>query len=166
MTLARMHRVVTSHNEKGQAIVARNSFISTEILPNGVGSALIWSSASSPADVNSKDDKALDDTGFVNNGSVFRIVDLPPRSSGALHRSVSLDYIIVQKGPIILTLDDGTKTKIDEGDFVVQQATMHGWDNESDEWARFLAIMLPAEAPVVGGHELHTDLGALFGVGN
>lgn len=161
-----MRRIVTSHNEKGQAIVARDSHISTEILLHGPGSVTIWSSASSPADVDSKDDNALADTGFVNNGSIFRIVDFPPRSVGVFHRSLSLDYIVVQKGSVTLTLDDGSKTKINQGDFVIQQATMHGWDNESDEWARILAIMLPAKAPVVGGQELQTDLSALFGGGN
>jgi len=158
-----MRRVVTSHNEKGQAIVARHSEISTQILPHGAGTALIWSSDSSPADVNSNDDKALDETGFVNNGSYFRIVDLPPKSEGALHRSLSLDYVIVQKGRVTLHLDDGTKTNLNQGDFVIQQATMHGWDNDSDEWARILAIMMPAKPPVIAGQELQTDLSALFG---
>lgn len=39
---------------------------------------------------------------------------------------------------------------------------MHGWDNDSDEWARLLAIMLPAHAPTVGQTELQEDLTALF----
>jgi quercetin dioxygenase-like cupin family protein len=145
--------------------VARDSKISTEILPHGPSSTLIWSSATSPADVSTSDDNALADTGFVNNGSIFRIVDLPPRSSGAVHRSLSLDYIILQKGNVVLTLDDGSRTMVNEGDFVVQQATMHGWDNETDEWARMLCIMLPAKAPVVDGKELQTDISALFGPG-
>ncbi len=143
--------------------MARDTQLSIEILPHGPGSVLIWSSEESPANVDSRDDKALADIGFVNNGSIFRIVDLPPRSVGALHRSLSLDYIIVQKGSVTLTLDNDTKTKVDQGDLVIQQATMHGWDNETDEWARILAIMLPAKAPIVGGNELQTDLTALFG---
>ncbi|KAJ9655220.1 hypothetical protein H2198_005836 [Neophaeococcomyces mojaviensis] len=161
-----MRRIVTSHNEQRQAIVAHDSQISTEIPPQGAGTVLIWSSSESPADVASADDKALADTGFVNNGSIFRIVDLPPKSVGPLHRSISLDYIIVQKGTVTLTLDDGSRTKANEGDVVIQQATMHGWTNETDEWARILAIMLPAKAPVFGGNELQTDLAALFEAGN
>ncbi|KEF54718.1 uncharacterized protein A1O9_09160 [Exophiala aquamarina CBS 119918] len=163
--LSPMRRVVTSHNAQGQAIVARDSEISVDMLPHGAGSALIWSSDSSPANINSGDDAALTDTGFVNKGSIFRIVDIPPRSVGALHRSLSLDYVIMTKGSITLSLDNGTRTKIREGDFVIQQATMHGWDNDSDEWARLIAIMLPAKAPVTEGKELSEDLSALFGSG-
>lgn len=157
-----MRRIVTSHNERGEAIVSRDNQISTEILPHGAGSALIWSSESSPADVSSSDDKALTETEFINQGSIFRIVDLPPKSQGALHRSISLDYIIVQHGTVVLTLDDGSRTKVDQGGFVVQQATMHGWDNDSDDWVRLLCIMLPGKAPVVNGKEVQTDLTALF----
>ncbi len=165
-SLPPMRRLVTSHDQRGQSVLARDTQISTELLPHGAGSALIWSSDESPAEVASADDKALSNTGFVNNGSIFRIVDLPPRSVGALHRSISLDYIIVQKGTATLTLDDGSKTPVHEGDFVIQQATMHGWDNATDEWARIIAIMLPARAPVVGGKELQEDLAALFGAGD
>ncbi|KAI1634867.1 hypothetical protein F4809DRAFT_664995 [Biscogniauxia mediterranea] len=161
-----LRRIVTSHNERGEAVIARDSQISTEILPHGTGSALIWSSDTIPADVSSPDDRALADTGFVNSGSIFRIVDIPPHSVGALHRSISLDYVIVQKGPVVLTLDDGSKTKVNEGEIVVQQATMHGWSNEGDGWVRLLVIMLPANAPVVAGRELQTDLFALFGPKN
>lgn len=156
-------RIVTSHNEQGQAIVAHDTHIGTPILPHGAGSIVLWSSASSPASVDSKDDQALGDTGFVNNGSVCRVVDLPPRSVGALHRSLSLDYIIVQEGSVTLTLDDGTRMNVNRGEMVIQQATMHGWDNETDQWARILAIMLPAKAPTVAGKELDNDLDALFG---
>ncbi|KEF51588.1 uncharacterized protein A1O9_12223, partial [Exophiala aquamarina CBS 119918] len=61
----------------------------------------------------------------VNNGSIFRILDVPPRTLVALHRSLSLDYIIVLKGPVVLTLDSGTRETINQGEFVIQNATMH-----------------------------------------
>lgn len=105
-----MRRVITSHNEKGRAFVAHDDQISTEILPHGPRSVLVWSSDSYPADI-SGDRRNLADTAFVNKGSVFRVVEVPPRSVGALHRSHSLDYIIVQKGSVTLTLEDGVRTK-------------------------------------------------------
>jgi quercetin dioxygenase-like cupin family protein len=158
-----LRRVVTTHDAQGRSTVASDGELKSQILPHGPGSVIIWSSEASPAYVASSDDKALCDTGFINGGSIFRIVDLPPHSVGALHRSISLDYIIVQKGSIVLTLDDGSRTTLHQGDFLVQQATMHGWDNETGEWARLLAVMLPAEAPIVDGKELQTDLTALYG---
>lgn len=90
-------------------------------------------------------------TGHVNNGSILRIVDLPPRSTGSAHRSVSLDYVVVQKGNVLLLMDDGVKIPVREGDVVVQQATMHGWNNEGDDWARLICVLLPAKVPVVNG---------------
>ncbi|OQV07293.1 hypothetical protein CLAIMM_11748 [Cladophialophora immunda] len=161
-----LRRIVTSHNEKGEAIVALDSQIFSKTLPHGAGSCVIWSSESSPAVLDTKSDDALAATGFVNNGSIFRIVDVPPRTVGVLHRSLSLDYIIVQQGSITLTLDSGTSTKVHQREIVIQQATMHGWDNDSDEWARFIAIMLPAHAPRVGGKELQADLSALLESGS
>lgn len=158
-----MRRVVTAHNQQGQAIVAHDSQLSSELLPHGVASITIWSSETSPAVVDSTKDNGRLDTGFVNNGSIFRIVDVPPRTVGALHRSLSLDYVVVLRGSVVLVLDDGTRTTINQGEFVVQNATMHGWDNDTDQWARFIAIMLPAEAPVVAGEKLETDLAKLFG---
>jgi quercetin dioxygenase-like cupin family protein len=146
--------------------VALDSKIHSGIQPHGAGSAVIWSSDSSPAVVDTNSDHALAATEFVNNGSIFRVVDVPPRTVGLLHRSLSLDYIIVQHGSITLTLDSGTRTKVHPGEFVIQQATMHGWDNDSDEWVRLIAIMLPARAPRVGDRELGTDLSALFGPGS
>jgi len=157
-----MRRVVTTHNNRGRAIISWDSHIATEVLPHGVG-ALIWKSDMNPADVNSPDDQDLVEDAFVNNGSTVRIVDLPPRTAGKLHRSLSLDYIIIQKGAMVLTLDDGSRTVKNQGDFVVQQATMHGWSNESDDWARMLCIMLPSNAPVAGGNELQWNLSSLFG---
>lgn len=143
--------------------MASDTELTSQILPHGPGSVTIWSSEASPAYVASSEDKAFSDTGFINGGSIFRIIDLPPHSVGTLHRSISLDYIIVQKGSIVLTLEDGSRTRLHQGEFVVQQATMHGWDNETGEWARMLAVMLPVEAPIVDGKELQTDLTALYG---
>lgn len=159
-----VRRIATTHNENGQGVVAYDTQVPVCLLPHGSGSALIWATEESPADIASPDDKARAKTGFTNNGSIFRVVDIPPRSVGAMHRSISLDYIIVQRGSVVLTLDDGSKTRVNQGEFVVQQATMHGWDNDTDDWARILAIMLPSEAPKVAGRELEEDLSALLGV--
>ncbi|KAL2844356.1 hypothetical protein BJY01DRAFT_235313 [Aspergillus pseudoustus] len=157
-----LRRVVTTHDAQGQSTVASDTKLTSQILPHGPASVTIWSSDASPAYLASSDDKALSDTGFINDGSIFRILDLPPHSVGSLHRSISLDYIIVHKGSVVLTLEDGSRTRLHQGEFVVQQATMHGWDNDTGEWARILAVMLPAEAPTVGGKELQTDLTALY----
>lgn len=149
-----IRRIVTSHDQDARAIVHRDDLLYGEVQPHGNGVTLLWSSDSSPANVTSQEDRGKNNTGLVNNGSILRIVDMPPHTVGISHRSISLDYILVAKGKVVLTLDDGSRTTVNEGELVVQQATMHGWDNETDEWARILCFLVPARPPVINGTEL------------
>ena len=153
-----IRRVVTTHNEDGQAIVWQDNYLHGKLGAHGNAVTLLWSSDSHPAEVTSKTDKGKVETGLVNNGSVLRIVDFPPHSVGRLHRSISLDYVLVLNGELVLSLDDGSRTTVNEGDLVVQQATMHGWDNETDVWARILCCLMPAKAPVVEGVQLDSHV--------
>lgn len=152
--LPSIRRVVTSHNADAKAYVERDDLIRAEIQDHGNAAQLLWSSDSIPADVNVTDDQAKVKIGIVNGGSVMRIVDFPPHSTGLLHRTISQDYIVVIKGTVSLTLDDGSKTPVSEGGIVVQRATMHGWDNDTNEWARILCVLVPANNPVINGVEL------------
>jgi quercetin dioxygenase-like cupin family protein len=134
----------------------------TTITPNATGHGSyitpLWSCNKLPADVSSTEDKGLLSTGLTNKGAMFRFVDFPPNSPGVQHRSITLDYGFVVKGELYLTLDDGSRTVIREGDTVVQQATMHGWANETDQWARLLCVLINAEAPVINGRQLETQV--------
>ena len=154
-----IRRVVTSHNRDGQAIVWRDKYLHAKLLAHGNAVSLLWSSDSHPAEVTSNTDRGEVETGLVNNGSVLRIVDVAPHAVGRLHRSISLDYVLVLKGSVVLRLDDGSRTTVNEGDLIVQQATMHGWDNETDVWVRILCCLLPAKAPVVEGEQLDSHIG-------
>lgn len=153
-----MRRVVTFHNAQAQATISYDTTIPADIQPHGVGEALLWTSDTIPADVSSPSDKGQTQVGFVNGGSILRIVDLPPHCVGGFHRTISLDYIVVLRGAVVLTLDDMSRTEVKEGGVVIQQASMHEWDNERDEWARILCVMAPAKTPVFRGEVLHTDL--------
>ncbi|KAH6698164.1 hypothetical protein BKA61DRAFT_563102 [Leptodontidium sp. MPI-SDFR-AT-0119] len=157
-TLPPTRRVVTCHNSEGKACVAFDSQIASKSSDHGPALQSLWSSDEPTPDVNSKEDMGLAIKSLTNNGSIIRIVDLPPKSVGTLHRSISLDYIVVMKGEIFLTLDDGSKTLVKEHDLVVQQATMHGWDNETDNWARILCILVASKPPVVNGKALEYDV--------
>lgn len=41
-----------------------------------------------------------------------------------------------------LILDDDKHVVLNEGDVVVQRATIHGWKNEGTDWARMFFVML------------------------
>ncbi|KAF5715473.1 cupin domain-containing protein [Fusarium mundagurra] len=124
-----LRRIVTGHNDTGQATIKYDDKVTAKIVPQGVALRSLGITDSSPVDLLSLGGNADAEVGFVNNGSVFRIVDFPPRSSGYMHHVISIDYVIVQKGTVVLVLDDECKTSVGEGDVVVQQGTMHGWDS-------------------------------------
>ena len=153
-----IRRLVSGHNDKGEAVVTGDTGLRGEILKHGSAVKLLWSSSSVPADVESADDQGLVHTGLVNNGTVLRFVDLPPNSTGHMHRSISLDYITVVEGEVVLNLDDGSKTVCEKGTVIVQQATMHAWSNVRDEWARILCFLVPARAPTINGKLLETSV--------
>ncbi|PLB54742.1 hypothetical protein P170DRAFT_505441 [Aspergillus steynii IBT 23096] len=153
-SLPKPRRVVTGHNKNGHATVQHDSYL--DVQPYGDGTCLtpFWYTGEQPADVSSPEDKARLKPSMPPTGSGFTAYDLPPQSQGLFHRSITLDYVIVAKGSLVLGLDDGSRVHLTEGDVVVQQATMHSWNNESTEWARVYGIMFPAQAPVVDGKVL------------
>lgn len=154
--LPKPRRVVTGHNTEGLATVQHDSYLDSHPFGDGGNLTPVWYTTEQPADVSSSQDKALLKPSIPPTGSGFTAYDLPPQSEGLFHRSITLDYVIVAKGSVVLRLDDGSRLKLNESDVVVQQATMHGWDNESTEWARLYGIMFPAQAPTVNGKPLET----------
>lgn len=48
-----------------------------------------------------------------------------------MHASKTVDYGIIVKGTLELTLDDGKKVTLKPGDVVVQNGTRHAWHNPS-----------------------------------
>lgn len=156
--LPEIRRIVTGHNKETKAIIQRDGLIKARRAGHGPVISRIWSSEDLPPNVNSDNDLGLVETGLSNKGTICRIVDFPPSSTGMVHRSMTLDYIYVLKGEVVLTLDDGSRTTVKEGEIVVQQATMHGWDNETDTWARLLCILIAAHPPLIQGKELHEDV--------
>ncbi|CAG8918035.1 unnamed protein product [Penicillium salamii] len=156
--LPTVRRIVTGHNDHGQAVVSRDNSICASQAGHGPFLTRIWSSSELPPDINTTNDLGLVDTGLANNGTICRIVDFPPESTGMVHRSMTLDYIYVLEGEVTLTLDDGSKTKVHKGDVVVQQGTMHGWDNETKQWSRLLCILVAANPPVISGRKLKAEV--------
>ncbi|EAW15551.1 cupin domain-containing protein [Aspergillus fischeri NRRL 181] len=83
-------------------------------------------------------------------GSLIRVVNFLPQSTGHNHRTQSLDYAIVLDGEMEMVLEDGSRTRVRAGDVVVQQATKHQWDNPPGRTARVIFVLLRSEALVVG----------------
>ena len=90
-----------------------------------------------------------------------RVTDVAPRTSGHMHKTPSLDFLVVHKGRITLHLEGGAKQSIGEGEAIgrsdcavlrvhssspaVQRGTVHAWENESDEWVRMFVVLVAAK---------------------
>ena len=81
-------------------------------------------------------------------GSLLRIVDLAPNetdAAGWMHRTPTIDYVIVLDGEITLVTDEGERA-IGAGEVVVQQAATHAWENRSGRPCRMAVVMIDTGA--------------------
>ena len=62
-----------------------------------------------------------------------------------MHRTETLDYMIVLSGECDLELDDGLTTHVSTGDIVVQRGTMHAWVNNGSA-PRVFAFVLTRQS--------------------
>ena len=73
------------------------------------------------------------------SGHLLRILDVYPLKDGGrrtmMHRTRTLDYVVVIEGELTLILDDSEVT-LKPGDVVVQRGTDHAWENRSDTISR------------------------------
>ncbi|KAG7406761.1 hypothetical protein Forpe1208_v014193 [Fusarium oxysporum f. sp. rapae] len=142
-----LRRVVTHHKGQNSAILLDEELK----LISGFGSnaVTIWRNDKYPAELVDKDPVGTDPV-IYTPGSLIRVVDFPPNSSGHNHRTASLDYGIVFEGELEMVLADGSKTIVRAGDIIVQQATLHQWNNMTDKPARLVFVLLPSEKTVSG----------------
>ncbi len=61
-----------------------------------------------------------------------------------MHKTDTLDVIILVKGKIDLLLDDGKAASLKPGDVVIQRATNHAWINKGSETALLVAVLINA----------------------
>ncbi|KAJ8495616.1 hypothetical protein ONZ51_g1619 [Trametes cubensis] len=84
---------------------------------------------------------------------------MAPGASAAAHRTSSLDHNILISGKLILVMEDGSETLLDQpGDIVVQRGTIHGWKNPGPEWTRWLTVIIDAKPAVVNGKALRPEV--------
>ena len=67
-----------------------------------------------------------------------------------MHRTETIDYVLVLSGEIDMETDDST-IKLRAGDVLVQRGTNHAWINRGTEPARVAFILIDA-APLGIGH--------------
>lgn len=174
-TLRHPNRLITTHNDKGEAILDTSIEPAAPFYSIGggpVGFAQCYVTDDFPVKVQDGADLAVyqkflkEPPGLtVRGGTVLRFVDMPPAHVSPMHVTTSLDYGVVIEGSVELILDSGETRPMHRGDVCVQRATMHAWRNMSDtEWARMLYVLQPIEPTTVAGKEVKENLGDMEGV--
>jgi mannose-6-phosphate isomerase-like protein (cupin superfamily) len=136
----------------------------------------LWETTGSPASNDGSEDAAARPVRLEppETGTILRIVEFPPdaawreradaraafQSIGAghakdtasadpmMHKTSTVDYIIVLKGEIYAILDTG-ETLLRAGDILVQRGTNHSWSVRGTEPCIVAAVLVSARA--VGG---------------
>ena len=155
-----IRRIVTGHDANARAMIKSDEFFPSEpIAIGGAEFALLWTTATVPADNNDETDGRTRDAGLtLNNGSVIRIVDFLPGGTSPMHRTNSIDYGIILSGEIELELEDGVKTMAGPHTIIIQRGTNHKWRNPShSEYARVAFVLIEAPAYIHEGQALPED---------
>ena len=151
-------RVVTGHDASGRAIVkideiARNLVSSRP----GATSCVVWTSQGFPVDNTGSDDAGLRKTGTtLDNGTVFRILELAPGASPRNHRTDSIDYAVVMSGEIDMELDGSTVHLVCRV-LLVKSGTIHNWVNRGTVPCVIAFVLIAAKPVEVGGKVLHAQ---------
>jgi hypothetical protein len=141
---------------------------------SGVRQFVLWVTDENPADVSHNIDVATRKVTIPppKTGSIFRIVEFPPTSPEVeklpldhmekilgdshihskfpsrhpfMHRTATIDYIIVLYGEIVLLLDD-SEVLLKAGDVAIQRSTNHSWINRSNDVCRLGLVLLDSNA--------------------
>ena len=151
-----VRRIVAAHDSNGRARFAKDDRIPVAPLgAKGSKSVLLWVTDRTPADNMDPRDLRESVSGLTSQGGTsFRVIEVSPSEETPMHRTLSIDYVIVTQGQIDLELEGGGTRTLSAGDVVIQRGTNHRWINRSGQWAQMIAITISADPVTVGGKTL------------
>jgi mannose-6-phosphate isomerase-like protein (cupin superfamily) len=150
----RARRVVTGHDETGKSVVLSDGAPPQHHAMHGaaLGADFVemWNVPApipSLTSVEAREPNEREFTIMPVAGHLLRIIDIyPPREGGKrtlMHRTQTLDYVVVIDGEVVLVLDDSEVT-LKQSDVVVQRGTNHAWENRSERRARIAFFHIEA----------------------
>ena len=146
-----IRRIITGHDSNNKAKVLIDG-PAPNIRGNRPGqfTTLMWCSDEMPLDMAVGED--VEDMGARKlgtyppvNGTRFMISEYPPGNHPLMHRTETVDYIIVLSGKIDMELDDGETVTMGPGDVMVQRGTNHAWINRYDDVCRMAFVLIDAK---------------------
>lgn len=141
-------RIVTAHDQGGRGFVVYDGPApASHRIDDGTTYHDIWLTSTSPAPITATEQEPMSTDEILGppaNGTLARIVDMPPGIRAAMHRTETIDYGVVLEGAVTLVLDDGSVTTAGPGDLIVQRGTEHAWENRTDATTRILFVLVGA----------------------
>jgi quercetin dioxygenase-like cupin family protein len=150
-----IRRVVTGHDSNNVAKVLIDAPASNAKYPSpGTVSTMMWCTDGSPAAIpigETPEDMGARILGTAPppKGTRFTVIDFPPGNKPHLHRTETVDYVIVIEGEIEMDMDDST-VKLKAGDVMIQRGTNHAWANRGTKRARVAFVLIDAEPLGIG----------------
>ncbi len=153
-----IRRVVTGHNASGRAVVKIDEVAKNLVSSRpGATACLVWTTEGFPVDNTGEEDAGLRKTGTtLDNGTVFRILELAPGVTPRNHRTDSIDYAVVMSGEVDMELDDAT-VHLKAGDALVQRGTIHNWVNRGGAPCVIAFVLIAAKPVTVGDKVLQAQ---------
>jgi naringenin degradation protein FdeH len=153
-----VRRVVTGHDANNVAKVLIDApATNSRNPPAGLTTTLMWCTDAMPCDMPVGEN--VEDMGARTlgtppppNGTRFTVIDFPPGCPPSMHRTETIDYVIVLSGEIDMDMDDST-VKLKTGDVVIQRGTNHAWANRGKVTARIAVVLVDAK-PLGIGHAI------------
>jgi quercetin dioxygenase-like cupin family protein len=149
-----LRRIVTGHDGAALAKVLTDTLVPPQRGKSDAVVHAVWNTGETPADI--AIGEAIADRGALphttpppKNGTRLTIIDYPPGNRGQMHRTETLDYVIVMSGEIEMVMDDSTVT-LKAGDVMIQRGTNHGWFNRGTENARVAFVLVDAHPLGIG----------------
>ena len=147
-------RVVTGHDANGKSVVLSDGAPPQHHPMSGreVGADFfeMWSTTETVPTLTSVEAREPNERAFTIMpvaGHLLRIIDIyPPKDGGkrtVMHRTKTVDYVVVIEGEIVLVLDDSEVT-LKKGEVVIQRGTDHAWENRTDKTTRMAFFHIDA----------------------
>jgi quercetin dioxygenase-like cupin family protein len=151
-------RVITGHDASGRAVVEIDEVAKNLVSSRpGATAGVVWTTEGFPVDNTGEEDAGLRKTGTtLDNGTVFRILELAPGVNPRNHRTDSIDYAVVMSGEVDIELDDAT-VHLKAGDVLVQRGTIHNWVNRGTEPCVIAFVLIAAKPVTVAGKVLRAE---------
>jgi quercetin dioxygenase-like cupin family protein len=150
-----VRRVITGHDMTQVGCVIKDDVASNTRSSRPLSaSTLIWSTDAMPVPMplgDSTEDMGARELGSQPppDGTRFIVMDFLPGASGDMHRTDTIDFIVVIEGEIDMDMEQSRVT-LRAGDTMVQRGTFHSWVNRSQARARIAITLVDGERLGIG----------------